>query len=225
MTDEDQATGEELTPQYPVEGQEIIFEGDPEPPTWAATVRSVLSVLEYVVYDVPTERLAEPAANTGWTCRATMDHLGSVLLHYAGQVLLSPKDHYLAFSVSLDQAKTTRELLEVVVMSGAMLAAVVETAPEHLRAWHPHGRFDADAYAAAGAAELLLHGYDIATGLGLEWEALDQHCDPVLELLFPQAFALRPAEDSHEALLWATGRLDLPGRPRVTNWSYSEGAI
>lgn len=243
MTDEQQTAGGEampgdeptiMTPEgLPVNGeeviftggQEVIFEEEPGVPGWPATVRSVLSGLEYLLDEVPAERLAEPAANTGWTCRATLDHVASVLLHYAGQVLMSPRDHYLAFSVSLDRAKTSRDLLEVVVMSGAMLAAMVEQAPEEMRAWHPDGRFDADAYAAAGCAEMLLHGYDVAAALGLDWEAPDDHCDPVLELLFPAAYPLRPGVPSHEALLWATGRQDLPGRPRVTSWSYSEGAI
>jgi len=41
---------------------------------------------------------------------------------------------------------------------------------------------------------------------------------PVLERLLPD---VEPGDDPWAALLWATGRLELPGRPRRTDWGWT----
>jgi len=43
-------------------------------------------------------------------------------------------------------------------------------------------------------------------------------CRRVLERLLPD---VEPGDDPWAALLWATGRLELPGRPRRTDWGWT----
>jgi hypothetical protein len=45
----------------------------------------------------------------------------------------------------------------------------VRTASPDCLGWHPHGYYSAAGFAAIGAAEGLVHGQDIAAGLGIAW--------------------------------------------------------
>jgi hypothetical protein len=66
-------------------------------------------------------------------------------------------------------------------------------------------------------AELLIHTGDVAADLGLPWSAPADLADAVLARLFPWA----PADGNPEqALRWATGRAQLPGRETVTSWRW-----
>ena len=68
-----------------------------------------------------------------------------------------------------------------------------------------------------GCAELLLHTWDVAEGRGLDWAPPTPLADAVVTRLFPWA----PADaDPWAALLWATGRGELPGREPVTSWRW-----
>jgi hypothetical protein len=109
-------------------------------------------------------------------------------------------------------------------MAGALLAGAVEVAPPDTVGWHPHGMFDARGFAAMGCAEALVHAHDVADGLGVPWQASDELCDPVIDVLFPQALPRPPEVSGHDLLLWATGRLVPPGLPVVTNWSPAAGS-
>ena len=94
---------------------------------------------------------------------------------------------------------------------------MITTASPGTRAWHPYGTSDPEGFAAMGVVETLVHGHDVAQGLGLPWEPSADLCARVLNRLFPGA----PA-DAHPwaALLWATGRADLPDRPRLSEWRW-----
>jgi hypothetical protein len=62
-----------------------------------------------------------------------------------------------------------------------------------------------------------VHGHDIAEGLGVDLVPSARLCDRVLARLFPDA----PADpDRWRTLLWATGRAELPDRPRLTEWRW-----
>jgi hypothetical protein len=66
-----------------------------------------------------------------------------------------------------------------------------------------------------GCDEILVHTYDAARGLGLEFEPSEVLSQGVLRRLFPWA----PADaDTWQALLWANGRVELPDRPRQLHW-------
>ncbi|MGA8248243.1 MAG: hypothetical protein WB797_15165, partial [Nocardioides sp.] len=68
-----------------------------------------------------------------------------------------------------------------------------------------------------GVTETLVHGHDASLGLGVAWEPPADLCLRVLARLFPVDL---PDADPWTALLWATGRADLPGRPRLDDWRW-----
>ena len=77
-----------------------------------------------------------------------------------------------------------------------------------------------EGFAAMGCVEALVHGHDIAQGLGLDLNARRDVCGRVLARLFPNNPADLIDLDPWTVLLWATGRLDLPGRHRPENWRW-----
>jgi hypothetical protein len=116
-----------------------------------------------------------------------------------------------------DRAAGPAGLLQVLEACGALLAAMVRTTPASVRAHHSFGVSDPEGFGAMGAVETLAHTQDMAAGLGLPWEPPADLCARVLARLFPDA----PADtDPWPTLLWATGRGELPGRPRLTEWRW-----
>jgi hypothetical protein len=94
---------------------------------------------------------------------------------------------------------------------------MVRTMPPEVRAHHVMGLSDPEGFAAMGVVEILVHMYDLAEGLGLEWDPPADLCARVLARLFPDA-----PDDTEPwpTLLWATGRGTLPGRARLTTWRW-----
>ncbi|MCF6506476.1 hypothetical protein E9549_03495 [Blastococcus sp. MG754426] len=99
-----------------------------------------------------------------------------------------------------------------------MLARTLDGAAPGERGWHSHGVADPTGFAAIACAELLVHGADVAGAVGLDWQPPAEVAGAVRDRLFPDV----PAGDDPLAdLLWATGRLALPGRPRRGEWRYA----
>ena len=73
---------------------------------------------------------------------------------------------------------------------------------------------DADGFAAMGIAETLVHTYDITQGLAVAWRPPEPLARLVVDRLLPDS----PPGPPTEVLLWATGRADLEGHPRVIEW-------
>lgn len=102
-------------------------------------------------------------------------------------------------------------------MAGDLLVAAVRTGNSDSRGWHLHGLFNPSGFAAIGAAEALVHGYDIASGLGMGWEPDAQSCRQVLQAVFP---AVADASSPLQQLLHQTGRRGgVPG-----SWDYGAAA-
>jgi hypothetical protein len=101
--------------------------------------------------------------------------------------------------------------------TGALLVAMVRTTPTTVRAHHGYGASDPEGFAAMGIVETLVHTHDLAAGLGLVWDPPADLCSRVLARLFPDAPS---TTEPWPTLLWATGRGDLPDRPRLTTWRW-----
>ena len=137
-----------------------------ETEVWATVITDLVAELDALFAAVPERGWESPAANVGWSCWRTADHISGDFAHYAAQIVGQPRDHYVKFSFDTSRATTPDELREVVRVAGGILAAAVRTASPDWLAWHPHGYFTAAGFAAIGAAEGLVHGHDIAAGLG-----------------------------------------------------------
>jgi hypothetical protein len=162
-----------------------------------------------------------PISPVEWNCRFTIEHIGGDFLHYAGQVVQQPTDHFVAFSFDQSRATTHAELVETVQMGGLLLAAAVRLALGESTAWHPQGMFSPAGFAAMGACEALVHGYDIALSLDLDWRPDGDLSRVVTDTFFPAIPQdIRASNSPVDVLAWATGRHTLDGVDDVRDWDY-----
>jgi hypothetical protein len=171
------------------------------------------------------------AGSLEWDCWETVEHLADDLFSYAVQLgPASPPTNThvpLAWSrkrpggpanaIFADREAGPAGLLQVLDSCGALLTAIVRTAPPTVRAHHVFGASDPEGFAAMGVVETLVHTHDVAEGLGIDWAPPADLCDRVLTRLFPHA---PTGTDRWPTLLWATGRAELPGRPRLGSWRW-----
>lgn len=171
------------------------------------------------------------AGDLEWTCWETVEHVSDDLFGYACQ--LGPKrpplDHYVRFGAHDRRPGGPNEtiyampdagaagLIEILEATGALLVAMVQTSSPDVRAYHPFGISDPEGFAAMGVVEVLVHMFDIAETLGIEWAPPEDLCGRVLARLFPGAPA---GSDRWATLLWASGRRELPGHPRRGTWRW-----
>jgi hypothetical protein len=151
------------------------------------------------------------AGDLDWSCRMTGAHVADDLFSYASQILAQPQTSYLPIEATVVDEATPQELLRCIVMCGELLRLAAASAPEDVRAWHPYGTSDPLGFAAMGVVEVLVHTYDIARGLSIDWVPPDTLCEPVLLRLFPAA----PQGEASKVLLWCAGRAPLGERPRL----------
>ncbi|MBN6041771.1 maleylpyruvate isomerase N-terminal domain-containing protein [Amycolatopsis sp. 195334CR] len=197
----------------------------------AEDVETAVGLALTTLAGAPAEKWENPAGTLAWTCWETAEHLADDLFAYAAQLGLRrpPVDRYVPFEmirrrpeapdgvVFADRSAGPSGLLQVLDSCGALLAAVVRTAPPTARCFHSLGTADAAGAAAMGVVETLVHTHDLAAGLGLTWTPPEDLCDRTLLRLFPDAPTDTPRWPT---LLWATGRGDLPGHPRPTSWRW-----
>lgn len=153
------------------------------------------------------------AGSLEWSCWTTAAHVAHDLLAYAGQVAGQPMDAYLPLDLAVREEAPPRDVLQVVVACGRLLSNALAAAGPDARAWH-WGLTDPSGFAALGVNETLIHTYDIAQGLEIDWLPPEALCAAVLARVFPEA----PDGDPVQVLLWSTGRAELDGRPRVGSW-------
>ncbi|WP_371670639.1 GNAT family N-acetyltransferase [Streptomyces sp. NBC_00289] len=170
------------------------------------------------------------AGGLEWSCRRTGAHIASDLLAYAGQLAGRAQDAYVPFEITLDGTEDGLDradnagVVQVIETTGALFAATLRTTPREVRAFHPYPFRSAgrEGFAAMGVAEVLLHTHDVATGLGLPYEAPAHLAEFVLTGIFPH---VQPGPDHWRTLLWATGRGELPGRARLTEWRWNNNLV
>jgi hypothetical protein len=148
-----------------------------------------------------------------WDCRTTAAHLAHDLTAYATQLTARTDGGYLPLDLEVHPDATPRVVLRIVAACAGLLALTLRAAGPEARAWH-WGPTDPSGFAALGVNETLVHTWDIAQGLNLGWTPPPALAARVLSRLFPDA----PPGDPVAALLWCTGRIALPGRPRLTDW-------
>ncbi|MBF8189944.1 hypothetical protein ITP53_30300 [Nonomuraea sp. K274] len=200
-------------------------------PVTAGDLGDAVRLAVMTLRDVPASAWDGKAGTLEWTCWETVEHLSDDLFAYAAQLGLRtpPLDVYVPFtlesdrpggpqvSIHADRASGPAGLLQVLEASGALLVAMARTTPTHVRGHHVSGASDPEGFAAMGILEILAHVHDVATGLDLAWTPPADMCARVLARLFPD---VPPAADPWTTLLWATGRAELPGRPRRTSWRW-----
>jgi hypothetical protein len=141
-------------------------------------------------------------------------------MSYAAQVVARPTDRYVRFMANAEKDASAAQVLEYAEAAGRILAAAVRTAAPEVRAYHPSGRADPEGFAAMGCMEALLHGDDIAQGLGLALDPPRDVCARVLARMFPGSAGELVDVDPWAALRWSSGRIELPGRPRLAQWRW-----
>jgi len=152
-----------------------------------------------------------------WSCWKTGVHIADCLVFYASQIIDQPEEGYVPFEITMLEEAKPDGLLRTIVVGGVILERTVAAASPDDRGFHNYGTSDAEGFAAMGVVETLVHGYDIAAGLGLDWRPPADLCAPVLARLFPDA----PPGDPSAVLMWCAGRAPLGDRPRRTgDWQW-----
>lgn len=171
-----------------------------------------------------------PAAGLTWSCAETVDHMSDDLFAYAAQISLATpsltthvpfgwqrREGGPPLTIYTDPSAGPAGMLQVLESCGALLAAMVAVAPPDRMSFHSYGPSDPSGFAAMGVVEVLAHMHDVAGALKLDWAPPADLCAAALRRLFPQA----PTDaDPWTALLWCTGRTDLPGRPAPVTWKW-----
>ena len=171
----------------------------------------------------------QPAGQTSWTCRAVLAHLADDLVVYAAQLATGATSAYVPLTVGIDETADTATALQALRAAADLFIAVLRISPPSASGWHPYGMADAEATAAMGIVELLVHTHDICQGLDTTWAGPRRPTVRALQRLFPDVTDTIHATthvtvdvdvDPWRTLLWATGRVDLPGRARRTSWRW-----
>ena len=177
-------------------------------------LRAAAAAVQELFARVPDGAAAVPLLGTDVVGVAA--HITSCLTWYAADLVAGPVE-VTAFDLVRRPDAGLAEVLRQLGAAAEVLARVVDHADPAERGAHSWGLADASGFAGMGCAEMLLHAWDVADGRRLDWAPPSGLADAVRARLFPWA----PADaDPWAALLWATGRGDLPGREPVTSWRW-----
>ena len=155
-----------------------------------------------------------PIPDMTWSVREVVAHISEVLLWYSTD-LSAEATELSTMDLKVRPADDPSDLLRTITAFSSMLGYVVDGVPPGHRGWHPDGLADSTGFTAMGCDEILIHTYDAALGLGLEFEPSEVLSQAVLRRLFPWA----PTDtDTWQTLLWANGRRELLDRPRQVRW-------
>jgi uncharacterized protein (TIGR03083 family) len=151
-----------------------------------------------------------------WTVAETAAHMVESVLWYATDLAAGERE-LSTMDLRVRPETPPADLVATVGAFATVLARVVDGAPPGTRGWHPYGLADASGFAAMACDELLVHTADAARGLGVPFAPPAELAAATLARLFPWAPA---GVEPWPALLWANGRLDLPGQPRQVDWRW-----
>ena len=162
-----------------------------------------------------------PIPGLDWTVAQAVTHMAEGTLWYATDLAAGPR-RLDTMELAVPATTAPAELAATIGAFATVLARVVDGAPPGSRGWHPFGMADAPGFAAMGCDELLVHTDDAARGLGLPFTPPADLARATLERLFPWAPA---GADPWPALLWANGRIDLPGQQRQVDWRWQSAPL
>jgi hypothetical protein len=167
----------------------------------------------------------EPAVGADWTAAvpgldftvaSVVAHAANGPLWYALDLWGGPGDDA-AFDLKVETDAASAALLVSLRSAAQVCAASVDAAPAGIRGFHPAGAADSSGFAAMACDEMLVHTDDAARGLGLRFVPDLELAGRILARLFPWHDA---GSDAWQALLWANGRIDLPGHQNQTGWTW-----
>ncbi len=171
-------------------------------------------------------QVLEPALEQDWsapvpgldfTVATVVAHMATGNLWYSVDLWSGAENA--AFDVKVLTEEPNERLLVSLLASSRALAAVVDAAPPATRGFHPFGSPDPAGFAAMACDELLVHGTDAATALGVAFDADRDRAAQILARLYPW-HEVGTTEDPWDVLLWANGRKDLPDRPFQERWRW-----
>jgi hypothetical protein len=157
-----------------------------------------------------------PAVSRDWSVKAgRLDwDVDRTITHMAGGTakhtlyLASRSTRFIAVNPGRWHGASQAEQLEAITGVAAAMASVAASTPPEARAYHATGMCDAEGYLAMDCVDLLVHGHDVAEGLGLPFAPPDDLCRVVVARAFPW---LADAGSPWEAMLRHTGRIGPPG--------------
>jgi hypothetical protein len=152
------------------------------------------------------------AGDLAWSCRETLLHAADF---WYAMALASQSRAWLPPMLAWRAGLTPEEGLAAHDAAAVLLAAVIRGVPPEARGYH--GQLtDAEGFAARHCDEVLVHGYDIALGLGVAFAPPPDLARRGRARLFPWA----PAGAPWTTLLGCNGRVALPDYERLTAWSW-----
>ena len=151
-----------------------------------------------------------------FTVASVLAHAAQGPLWYALDLIGGTEDEA-AFEIGVRADASPYALLQSLRGAAQLCALTVDALPESARGFHPLGAADPSGFAAMACCEILVHTHDAATGLGEEFRPDPETAGAVLARLFPWH---APGADAWADLLWAHGRLDLPGVPTQQGWRW-----
>jgi uncharacterized protein (TIGR03083 family) len=151
-----------------------------------------------------------------WTVAQAVTHMAEGTLWYATDVAAGTERQD-TMELRVPPETAPAELVRVIGTFATVLARVIDATPPGARGWHPFGLADASGFAAMACDELLVHSDDAARGLAVPFTPPAGLVRATRDRLFPWAPA---TPDPWPSLLWANGRIELPGHPRQTRWRW-----
>jgi len=182
-------------------------------------VRSADSVCRLLTSQIDAD-WGVPVPDLDFTVAGVVAHAATAMLWYSVDLWSGAQDA--AFEVTVAADAPNERLLSSVVAGARALAAGIDAAAPDRRGFHPFGSPDPEGFAAMACDELLVHGDDAARGLGTTLDPEPEVAAKVLNRLYPWH---RVDGEPWQALLWANGRIDLPGLPRQTRWRWHSAPL
>lgn len=157
-----------------------------------------------------------PVSGLDLTVAQVVAHAANGPLWYAIDLWSGPADDT-AFELTVKGDAANAAILLSLSNAARVCAASIDAAPAATRGFHPTGSPDASGFAGMACDELLIHADDAARGLDLIFRPDAGLAARVLGRLFPWHEA---GHDPWRTLLWANGRIDLPGQRNQQGWRW-----